>query len=143
MTVPKSIPCFVINIKSRTERRAQVLKEFSSRGEFDVNVVNAIQNEVGAISLWETICSVIKRGAGSSLDFILICEDDHQFTNDYEAESFFKGIGEAMKNGADILLGGVSWFTDVLFLTDSLIKVKRFTGTQFVVIESYKVFKIL
>src|SRR6185312_9799529 len=67
-------------------------------------------------------------------EYIIICEDDHEFTNDYDKKYLLKCINYANENDADVLLGGVSWFTAMIALSENLFWVEKFTGTQFTII---------
>lgn len=40
-------------------------------------------------------------------EFILVCEDDHQFTEDYSVSFLFSCIEETKEKDGDILAGGV------------------------------------
>lgn len=124
------IPTYIINLKSRPDRRENVLKEFESKSEFDITIVDAIKHDVGAIGLWSTINHIIGTLAGSS-DFFLVCEDDHQFTENYSLEILNRCLEEAIAKEANILCGGVSWFEDGYPVSNNLFWVKKFSGLQF------------
>lgn len=126
------INTYIINLAKRTERRENIIKEFSNRSEFRVTVVNAIEDPFGAKGLWKTICLVIR--ASYAYDFILICEDDHKFTRRYSERRLRENISKAQHLGADILLGGVSWSEDSIEIDKSLFWTKSFSGLQFTVI---------
>ncbi|MFL9485005.1 hypothetical protein ACI6Q2_19630 [Chitinophagaceae bacterium LWZ2-11] len=128
------ITTFVINLKSRTDRRLHIEKQFSGRNEYNVSMVEAIGHETGAIGLWNTIKKIIFDASKTSVEYVLLCEDDHCFTGDYSCEQLFQNIKIAQQNEADILLGGVSWFKDALQVADSLFWITRFSGLQFAII---------
>lgn len=67
-------------------------------------------------------------------DFLLICEDDHQFTADYSSQLLFAAIAEAREKGADVLCGGVSWFNNAVQISNNLYWVEKFSGLQFTII---------
>ncbi|UKJ07495.1 hypothetical protein [Solitalea lacus] len=115
-----------------------MLNEFKKREEFDLNIVEACEHKVGAIGLWNTIKHILQNLLHGDEEYIIICEDDHQFTNHYTKESLFKNIKEAKDKGADILLGGASWFNSALQISHDLFWVEKFSGLQFTVI--YKKF---
>ena len=141
-----SIPTYIINLKSRPERRLSVLNEFSNNpipfpqdnGEpickFALNVVNAIQDKNGAIGLWKSIKYIIEDLTGSTEEYILICEDDHQFTEEFSIDTLLQRIAEAQNFGGDILLGGISWCNNAISVNSHLFWVDRFSGLQFVII---------
>jgi len=130
----KPIQTFIINVEKRIERKQHSLKQFSNKPEFEVKIIKAVENENGAMGLWRTILHIIEHLTSAETDYILICEDDHQFTKDYHPDRLISNIEEAKANGADILLGGVSWFSDALQLSGNLFWVHRFTGLQFTII---------
>src|SRR5579859_2973117 len=132
-TVP-GISTYVINLSKRTERKENILKEFAGRKEFKVHIVTAIEHATGAIGLWNTIKYILQNMVEDRDDFILICEDDHQFTGNYSEEILFGCIAEARERGADILCGGVSWFEDCLQVTERLFSVQKFSGLQFTIV---------
>lgn len=81
-----------------------------------------------------TIRSILEEHIDSPLDYIVFCEDDHQFTTHYSKEKLHTCIQEAALLNADVLLGGVSWFQSGIQVTPNLFWVERFTGLQFTVI---------
>lgn len=128
------IPCFVINLAKRTDRKASIVSEFSGREEYQFNIVSAEEHEIGSYSLWLTICNIVRHAYGIGLDYILICEDDHQFTKDYNELVLFKAINQSVTRNADVLLGSVSWFNHVLQVQNGLFWTDCFSATQFMVI---------
>lgn len=125
------IPTYVMNLRKRTDRRESILRQFAGREEFDLEIVDAIEHSTGAIGLWETLKHIIN---GARAEYILLCEDDHHFTEYYSTEILLDSIGKAVERNADILCGGVSWFEDSLQVSEGLFSVERFSGLQFTVI---------
>lgn len=128
------IPTYVINLKKRTDRKKNILKEFQGRDEFLVNVVEAFEHSFGALGLWMTIRYILQDLAPKDEDFIIICEDDLEFTADYSKEYLLRTIVEAQQKDADVLLGGVSWFNDGTQISTSLFWTEKFSGLQFTVV---------
>jgi GR25 family glycosyltransferase involved in LPS biosynthesis len=128
------IPTYIINLKSRTERRENVLKQFEDKPEFAVTVVDAIEHEVGSLGLWRTIKHILQDLIDDSEDCVLICEDDHEFTEHYSKEKLHENIADAIANEADILNGGVSWVANIVDTGQGLFWMDRFSGTQFIII---------
>ena len=126
-----AIPTYVINLKKRTDRKENVLKEFAGRDEFTVHIVEAIEHQRGATGLWLTIRKIL---AGSTEAFILLCEDDHQFTENYSKEYLAGAIREAAERGADVLSGGISWLDDGFPVSESLFWIRKFSGLQFTIL---------
>lgn len=126
-----AIPTYVINLKKRTDRKENVLREFAGRDEFAVHIVEAIEHQRGATGLWLTIRNIL---AGSTEAFILLCEDDHQFTENYSKEYLAEAIREAAERGADVLSGGISWLDDGFPVSESLFWIRKFSGLQFTIL---------
>jgi hypothetical protein len=140
-TKNKRIPTYVINLSSRKDRLIHIKSQFLNKEEFRVNIVEGIKNDVGALGLWKTMLKVLKLAQESDHDYILICEDDHQFTEHYSKEVLFDRVSEAKAINADVLLGGVSTFSSVFHMNSNLLWIERFSGNQFLIIfkQFYKV----
>lgn len=129
-----SVPTYIINLKNRVDRKENVLNEFRNKPEFEVHLTEAIQHDVGAVGLWQTIKKIIATSLHKGEEYIIICEDDHQFTENYTKQKLFNCINEAIILGADVLCGGVSWFTNAVPASDNLFWVEKFSGLQFTVV---------
>lgn len=129
-----TIPTYIINLKSRPERKANVLNQFEGKSEFLVTVVEAIYEKPGLLGLWKTMKHILKEFVKENDNLILICQDDHQFTVNYSYETLKQSIREAIKLDADILLGGVSWFQTAFQTSSLLFWTEKFSGLQFVII---------
>ncbi len=135
------IPVYVLNIKNRTERRNHVMKKFEGRKEFDITIVKACTHEKRTIGLWNSIIKIIHQAQENEDEVIIICEDDHYFTEHYSAGLLLKEIQEAYIQGADLLSGGIGGFghtvpvgyhrywVDWLWCTQFLVIYKHFFDT--------------
>lgn len=128
------IPTYIINLKTRTDRKVHIINEFAERSEFDINMVEACEHKCGAIGLWNTIRQIVQKADDSDEEYVLICEDDHQFTLAYSSQLLFNCIGEAKEKDASLLAGGVHWYQDIVRVSEQLFWAARFTGTQFIII---------
>lgn len=128
------IPTYIINLKHRTDRREHIIREFANRPEFLVEFVDACEHTVGAMGLWQSICKIISSAEKECKEFVLIAEDDHQFTSEYNHTYLSDCIAECISENGDVLLGATSWFDSALPVSDKLHWVGRFTGTQFMII---------
>lgn len=128
------IPTYVINIPERTDRLEHIRKEFEGRPEFDLHILEASRHEIGAIGLWQSICRIITEAKRANEDFVLICEDDHFFTEAYNRERFFRQIMLAGAMGAQMLSGGIGDFSNLVPLPGGIGWIDRFWCTQFIVI---------
>ncbi|MGF7078475.1 hypothetical protein [Mucilaginibacter sp. UYCu711] len=129
-----SIPTYIINLKKRADRKANVLEQFNGRDEFALTIVEAFEHSFGALGLWMTIRYILQDLAPTDAGYIIICEDDIEFTEDYSKEHLLVSIDEAKEKEADVLLGGVSWFDDTVQISDSLFWTNNFSGLHFTVI---------
>lgn len=129
-----TIPVHAINMKERTDRLAHIRRQFAGRPEFDLRIVEASRHEIGAVGLWHSICGIISRAREAGEDFVVICEDDHIFTENYSPDHFLHQIMLASAMGAQMLSGGVGDFGNLVPLPGGLCWVDRFWCTQFMVI---------
>lgn len=128
-----TIEANVINLLKRTDRKTSIVREFEGREEFRLNLISAIEHQVGGIGLWNTICGILKQSDEEDLDYVVICEDDHVFTSHYSVGRLREAIAAASKHRADILLGGVSWLNTCIPADDNIFWVEKFSGLQFAV----------
>ncbi|MFT4092476.1 MAG: hypothetical protein QM640_02465 [Niabella sp.] len=128
------IPVYAINLKTRSDRKASIEKEFAGKPEFGLYITEACTHTNPAKGLWMSITGVLQKAKESNLDFIVICEDDHVFTPEYSFEKLQTAIEEAKRLNVDIVLGGVSWLRSMFPVCQHLCWVEEFTGTQFVIV---------
>jgi hypothetical protein len=129
------IPVHIINLKHRKDRLEHSMNEFFDRKEFSPNIVEAYSHKVGSMGLWLTIKQIVQSAHNTcENDFVIICEDDHQFTKNYSKEILFSCINEAREKDADVLLGGISWLTDAVQVSERLFWVDMFSATNFLII---------
>lgn len=129
-----TIPTYIINLAQRPERLSHVLSQFEGKYEFDVKVVKACEHKVGAIGLWQSIVKVINLAIQNEDDVIIICEDDHEFTERYTKEYLLQNIIEANEQDCAILSGGVGCFGHAVPLTSNRMWVNPFCSTQFIIL---------
>jgi len=130
----KKIPTFIINLERRCDRRIRVLNEFIGRNEFNVTVMPAIEHPIGAYGLSQTFLKIIKSALDNNEEFILICEDDHIFTSDYNPCLLYQLINSSNSLEADVLAGGPSWFDHAIKVHNNLLWLSAFTGAQFLIV---------
>jgi GR25 family glycosyltransferase involved in LPS biosynthesis len=129
-----SIPTYIINLKKRSDRKAHVLEQFAGREEFALTIVEAFEHSFGALGLWMTIRYILQDRVADDAEYIIIGEDDIEFTEHYSIDCLLNAIVEAKLREADVLLGGVSWFNDALQVADCLFWTDNFSGLQFTVL---------
>ncbi|TWF40652.1 hypothetical protein FHW36_104335 [Chitinophaga polysaccharea] len=129
----KPIPTIAINLKKRTDRKAHIIKEFEGRPEFRLTIVDAIEDTIGARGLWQTLQYIIRTYTAEE-EYIIICEDDHQFTQHYSIQLLTAAVHDAVSNHADVLCGGASWFNSAIPLSQHAYWTEKYTGLQFTII---------
>jgi len=129
-----AIPTYIINLPERTERLEHIQKQFAGRQEFDIKIIEACRNRIGAVGLWETIRMIIEMAIDNEDDVIIICEDDHEFTNDYSKSYLLKNIMEAYLQQAEMLLGGICGFKRALPISDNRVWVNYSHCLQFTIL---------
>lgn len=130
-----TLPTYIINLKRRTERLNHIIKEFKDKDEFELSFIEAVEDKVGAAGLWKTMIKIIEIARSNKEPFVIICEDDHYFTENYNKEYLIQSIEEAETQGADILCGGISGgYNYALPLTKNRFWVDRYWCNQFIII---------
>lgn len=131
----QKIPTFIISLERRIDRRSHILKQFTNKSAFDCTVVNACENANGRLGLWHTIKEIISQATYLNHEYILICEDDHEFTLNYSEQKLFSCINDSRFLNADILSGGICFCdNNVKQVHYNLVSVDNFACTQFVII---------
>lgn len=129
------ISTYVINLPKHIDRRESIEKEFCNKPEFLLEIVPAETHKIGAVGLWKSIKKIVKYAMTQSTDdVILICEDDHIFTEAYKRDSLFKYILKGAEYNTQIIFGGVGGVHNMVFVTDGLYWVDKVWCTQFIVI---------
>lgn len=128
------LPAYVINLPERTDRRQHIERQFAKRPEFSLHFVEACRHEVGAVGLWKSICQIVFEADASNEDAVLICEDDHFFTEHYDRNTFLHQVMQAGAMGAQLLSGGIGGFSNLVPVGHGLSWMNDFWCTQFIVI---------
>lgn len=129
-----AIPTYVINLKERTDRLQHALKQFEGKPEFEVHVIEASSHEIGAVGLWQSILKIIEQVKDGDDDVIIICEDDHTFTEHYDRNTFLKNMIEASEQGVELLSGGIGGFGNAVPVTENRFWIDWLWCTQFMVL---------
>ena len=129
-----SIPTYVINLKERTDRLAHIIEQFYNKPEFDLHIIEACKHDVGALGLWESIVKIIKEVKEGEDDVIIICEDDHIFTEHYNKQYLMQNIIDAAGQGVELLSGGIGGFNNAVPITENRYWIDSFWSTQFIVL---------
>ncbi|AQX04881.1 hypothetical protein BAX94_02705 [Elizabethkingia meningoseptica] len=138
------IPVYIINLDERTDRLNHILNEFKDKDEFIIEIIQSKRNEKGNVGLWNNIRKCVQLAIERDEDFIILCEDDHVFTDDYNKNILINEIYESYKQGIEILLCGISGVVgSVVPLSNRKFWISHFWGLQFTVIYSSMFLKIL
>lgn len=129
-----TISTYVNNLSERTDRRASIIQTFQNHPEFDLHIMNAIKRPRGATGLWESIIKIVREAQHNEEDVIVICEDDHVFTPDYNKAVFFENVVKAGQMGCHILYGGIGNYRNIVPITNSLLWFDWNWCAQFLVI---------
>jgi len=125
---------FAINLSSRTDRKEHIINQFMDKPEFTLTVVPAIEHQIGAVGLWQTIQQIVRGEAEKQNEYFILCEDDHTFTEQYSADLLHQSISHAAALKADMLSGGYSWFGNAIQVSGHLFWADKFNGMQFTVV---------
>lgn len=128
------IPTYVINLKARTERLQHIKKQFEGKDEFDLTIVEACEHSNGRVGLWNSIVKIIKMAIVNKDDVIVICEDDHFFTEYYSKEYFIGNLIEAHGQGVDFFSGGIGGFGTAVPTSKNRYWIDWLYCTQFIVV---------
>ncbi|HEY4326116.1 MAG TPA: FkbM family methyltransferase [Mucilaginibacter sp.] len=137
------IPTYVIGLSGMPERREHIMQQFEGKTEFDVILLEAVKNKPGALDLWQSTCKVIELAVANDDDVIIICQDDHEFTENYSKLFLIKNIIEGYRQGANILAAGIGHFLQAVPITGNRFWVDFFYNTPFIVVYRNMFQKIL
>lgn len=137
------IPTYVINLPERTERRTHIENQFRGRSEFELIWVEAVRHSKGTVGLWESIRKAVLMAVEREDDMMIVCEDDHYFTEHYDKGELLTHIIEAHNQGAELLIGGVGGFGSAFPVAPSRYWVDWYWSNQFIVIYRSAYQKIL
>ena len=128
------IPVYVNNLPERQDRRDSIVRTFEGKPEFELHITPAIRKERGADGLWASIRNVIQMVSESDDEVIILCEDDHVFTADYDRDLFLQDVIEAGRQGCQILYGGIGNFHNAVPVSERRFWIDWSWCAQFMVI---------
>lgn len=83
------IQVICVNLPNRTERKKSFALQFDNLEGFNVEIVRPMKHNIGVISLWRTLQYIISEKVDWGNDFFIFCEDDHQFTENWDIDLLF------------------------------------------------------
>ena len=134
MTEETPFPTYIVNRRERADRRAHIQNEFAGRPEFRPAFVEAVENPVGAVGLWQSLCRIVRMARERGERAFLFCEDDHLFTPHYATRYWRDNVRDALRQGADLVSGGVGGFGTAVPVARNRFWVDWFWCTQFIVV---------
>lgn len=137
------IPAYIINLPERTERRAHMESQFQGREEFELVWVEACRHEKGTVGLWESIRKAVRMAEERDDQVMILCEDDHYFTEHYDKGKLIDHITEAYKQRAELVIGGVGGFGCALPVGPSRYWIDWYWSNQFLILYRSAYRKIL
>uniref|UniRef100_A0A6C0KYJ8 Glycosyl transferase family 25 domain-containing protein n=1 Tax=viral metagenome TaxID=1070528 RepID=A0A6C0KYJ8_9ZZZZ len=109
-SIPKNIEefehTFYINLEHRTDRKEHVEKELYNLGIKNTQRFNAIKMANGAIGCTMSHIKVLQDAKKNGLPYIMICEDDIQFTNPELFKKQLNGLLSSDESWDVILIAG-------------------------------------
>jgi hypothetical protein len=121
-------------LPERVERKFHIEKQFEGKDEFDITIIEACKHEVGSVGLWLSIRKIIQLAIDNDDDVIIICEDDHEFTENYSKDFLLTNIIEASHQGVDYVSGGSGGFGAAFPVTRNRYWASTLLSTQFIVV---------
>ena len=131
-----SIPLYAINLLERTERKALLEEQLKDKTEFSVKWVQTHRATNPAKGLWDNMIHAVRDAITHQYDVIILCEDDHIFKTHYSFSFLIDCLKQAEENDIPLLLGGVSHFCAATPVSEHLMAVDWFCGTQFTILFS-------
>lgn len=128
------LPVYVINLRKRKDRYKSICNEFKDRKDFYLIYQKVNLSKNSNVALWNNIRRCVKDAKNKKYEIMIICEDDHVFTKDYDWSFLMSSINRAKSFKADILSGGVSWFEHAIQIEDNIFWMDKFTGCQFLIL---------
>jgi len=128
------IPTYVINLPERTDRYNSIVETFANHPEFELNIVPAVRCERGADGLWQSIVDIIGQVREDDDEVVIICEDDHVFTSDYNRDVFIQNVIDAGRQGCQILYGGIGNFHNAVYVSENRFWIDWNWCTHFMVV---------
>ncbi len=131
------IPTYIITQKREVDRIENIYSEFNNKSEFRLKIIN-ISKSPSNLEYWKSIVKIVKMAIKQDDDIIIVCKDNHYFTDNYSTEFLFRNTLGAQEQGADILTGGLVGFDYAVPVAKNRYWVNHFSNTQFMII--YKKF---
>lgn len=114
------------------------INQFNRKPEFDLHLVPTLITDD-----WNTIKDCVKKSSNDDDELIIICNEKHAFTKNYNKDIFLQNVVRAQHMGCDILLSGTTGFSYAVPITDSIFWIDKFNKAEFMIIYQKAFKKIL
>jgi len=135
---------YYLNLKERTDRLEKIKKNIENVNKnnfINLIIIEAVKHKRGEIGCGLSHQKIIKIAIEKKLDNIVIVEDDNICINN--TIDIIKTAISSLPDDYDILLGGAHFLSNPIKITDNLFKIKKFSGTNFIMYNKSAYEKIL
>ena len=124
-----TIPTYIISQKGTQSRLVNTAKAFSDKDEFELIIVDdPVSDPISALK------QSIRIAIENDDDIIIVCNEDHEFSDGYSKEYLIRNVIEAHEQGAGYLVGGTGSFGAVIPVSENRYWVNNVLSWQFIVI---------
>lgn len=129
-----SIPTYIIPSYEFEQFRSQIPYQFEKKKIFDLKFVSPAQLDSSIESYWRCIKEIVQSAIVSDEDVIVICEDNHSFTEVFSEQSFLRDIINAHRLGAGILCGGIDDIEVAVPIANGMFWISAFKSCSFLLL---------
>ena len=138
-----AIPTYVINLLEQKERKDHILRQFQDKPEFAINIIEGCKNKSVNMGLWLSLRKIIEIALKNDDDVIVICKDNHEFTEHYSKDLMLTAVLQSHVLGVGYLTFGTTQFGFCVPVTQNLFWTNRCSYFQLVVVFKIMFRKIL
>jgi len=130
MSIYRNIIIPVYANATENSQKGRYLKQvFHNKPEFELTLLETEYSDY-----WETFRHCAQLGNDQDEDLLIICNESHQFTEEYNRDLLIQNIVEAHQQKCDILFGGIGGFGYAVPLTENRYWIDRVRYCHFFVI---------
>jgi len=128
-----AVTTYIINSNRNGKGLSGILSRFRGRREFNVRVTNLCEHTNIENAYWSTLTKIIQRAVDEDEDVIVVCDDDHLFTEAYSRRCLMGHIIEGHRLGTKVLCGGIDDFETAIPITQDKFWIRAFRSSSFIV----------
>lgn len=128
------ITTYVIIQKQANGYLQHIREQFENKSEFELRIIKGNKHSIKAVGLWKSLVKIVKMAIENDEDVIIICDEDHCFTENYDKNDFLNNVLDAHNQGTTIISGGIEYFKQSVPITANRYWIDYFYGTHFTVI---------